>query len=253
MALYLEIMSGPLIGTRKTVLEGLVIGRKGGGLTIQDSKLSSKHAQVEKRSDGSFWLVDLGSSNGIKTQDDRVRALRLTPGLQFTLGRTPFIVGIDGSSATAAAEESAVRFAEAVPAAPPAPAPAPRPILRTFWDYLKHLAENAGREVKNIPRPVVGFSPPLRFKFTRGMQMGAEWTIGYGPRIVGTRSTDLTLEDQRLPEICFRLVPHGDAVLLRCEAPAHVRLNGRNVIAEVLHHGDLIDIATTQIQVHLDE
>lgn len=244
MALYLEIISGPLKGTRKTVADGLVIGRKEGDLTIQDSKLSSKHARIERRPDGSMWLVDLGSSNGIKLQDERVRVLRLTPGLQFTLGRTPFVVGKE-QAASQAGEESVVNFAE--------PAAVAQTVTRTFWDHLKGLAENAAREAKNVSRPIVAFTPPLRLKFTRGLQMGAEWTVGYGPRMVGTRSTDLPLEDQRLPEICFRLVPHGDAVLLRCESPAHVRLNGKNVIAEVLRHGDLIDIATTQIQVHLDE
>src|ERR1700733_6755501 len=97
MTLFLEIMDGDLKGTRTLVREGLSIGRREGSLTIRDSKLSNKHAYIQKRASDDFWLVDLGSSNGIKMPaGNRVSELKIEQGVSFILGRTPFeVVGAE--------------------------------------------------------------------------------------------------------------------------------------------------------------
>ncbi|MEK7358577.1 MAG: FHA domain-containing protein, partial [Bdellovibrionota bacterium] len=87
MDLIFEIMEGELRGDRTPVREGLTIGRGGCDLNLRDSKVSAKHAKVERRADGALWLVDLGSSNAIKTEKGKVLELRLEPGLVFNIGR----------------------------------------------------------------------------------------------------------------------------------------------------------------------
>jgi hypothetical protein len=93
----------------------------------------------------------------------------------------------------------------------------------------------------------------LKLKFIKGVQAGTEWTIGYGPRSVGTASVDLTLEDVALPGVCFRLEPQHRGVLFKNETAREVRLNGKWVVSELLRHGDVIEIVNTQIQVVFDE
>ncbi len=238
MALYLEILDGELKGTRTPISDGLVIGRKEGSLTIRDSKLSGKHARIERRSDNSFWMHDLGSSNAIKVQEERVRELKLEPGVSFTLGRTRFLVISSGEPVVTTPE--------------PPPATLAVTVTRTFWDVLRDLLERASREARYEKIELLPFQPVLRLCFTRGLQAGTEWTLGYGPRSVGSASLDLQLEDLSLPGACFRLEPLGRGVLFKNLAEP-VRLNGKEITASLLKHGDIIDISTTQLQVFFDE
>ncbi len=248
MALFLEIISGEQSGSRIRLKNGLVIGRREGDLTIQDSKLSSRHAQVLEALDGRFRLVDLGSTNGIKTADGtRVRELELEEGLSFILGRTKFRI-VTGSDEFTDFDEITVPMdvvdEENTPSA---------------WDLVQELVDKALRKIKSEGAPgqreVTAFTPIIRLKFTRGIQMGAEWTVGYGPRMIGTSSIDLHLQDPSLPPLCFRLLPEngGRAVRFKNESEKEVRLNGIWVDSQILKDGDVIDIGTTQIRVTFDE
>ena len=236
MALYLEIMDGELKGTRTPVRDGLTIGRKQGLLTIRDPKLSSKHAVIQTRADGSLWIVDLGSSNAIKTAAGRVRELLLFDGAVFVLGRTKFrVFESDG-----AFERENTPTPSVVPL-----------VTRTWVDLVSDLSDRAAKEARTVKRDIAAFDPAVRLRFTRGIQAGTEWTIGYGPRVVGSASLDLTLEDVTLPDRCFRLLPQSEGILLKSEAPDDVKLNGKYVESHLLQHGDVIDIKSTQIQVVL--
>lgn len=243
MALFLEIISGNLSGTRTRLQNGLVIGRREGDLTIRDSKVSSKHAQVVEEPDGRFRLVDLGSANGIKLEDGRrVRELDLEEGLTFILGRTHFKV-VSTDELIQSDEVATSILAETV--------------TRTYWDNVRELVENALKKAKaeSSRREVVAFSPVVRLRFTQGIQMGTEWTVGYGPRMIGTGSIDLHLEDPSLPSVCFRLLPENDGTVIRFknETDKEVRLNGKWVETDILKDSDVIDIGTTQIRVIFDE
>lgn len=55
-------------------------------LTLQDGKASRQHARIERREDN-FWLVDLGSSNGVFVNEQRItEAALLAPGDQIRIG-----------------------------------------------------------------------------------------------------------------------------------------------------------------------
>lgn len=239
MELLLEVLDGELKGTRLPIRNGLTVGRKEGLLTIRDSKLSSKHAVVQQRPDGSLWMVDAGSSNGIKVAIGRVRELKLEPGVTFTLGRTSFIV------AQGTAEEI-----EAIDLAPPT-------VTRTWKHLVADLAKRAQAEAKPVKSDLAVFNPALRLQFTRGIQYGTEWLVGYGPRAIGAASMDLALEDVGLPPVCFRVLPKERGVLfvnesVQGDALVEVKLNGRWIEREFLREGDVIEIGNTQIQVGFD-
>ncbi|MBA3532518.1 MAG: FHA domain-containing protein [Ardenticatenales bacterium] len=59
-------------------------------IIIADSYASSKHARIERHSDGRFWLVDVGSSNGTLLNGQQVRAndpIPLDPGDVISIGK----------------------------------------------------------------------------------------------------------------------------------------------------------------------
>jgi hypothetical protein len=72
----------PLVGA-------ITIGRSENcDLQLDDRKASRQHARLERRQDG-FWIVDLGSSNGVFVNGKRITdAVRLDPGDQIRIGDT---------------------------------------------------------------------------------------------------------------------------------------------------------------------
>jgi Protein of unknown function (DUF3662)/FHA domain len=75
-------------GGRRTVLSGsrLLIGRsRECDVTLDDPNVSRRHAEL--RREGDSWLVsDLGSTNGVKVNGQRVDDYRLSPGDEIVLG-----------------------------------------------------------------------------------------------------------------------------------------------------------------------
>ncbi len=223
-------------GIRTPVRTGLIIGRRQGDLNVRDSKVSSKHAAVEKRPDDHFWLVDLGSSNGIKTENGRVLELKLEGGVKFTLGRTLFQIVSVQEAAVDADVPTAVMAVT---------------VTRTFWDTVLDLTKKAMSDAKVVKKEIAAFDPPLKLRFTKGVQVGTEWTIGYGPRLIGANSVDLAIEEAEAPALCFKLIPQHQGVLFKNESEKDVKLNGKWVESEFLRHGDVIEVRNTQIQVDL--
>ena len=66
------------------------VGRAGdNALVLKDFSVSRHHARLERRGD-TWWVVDLGSTNGVKVNGRRVGSTRLRPGDQVTIGTTTF-------------------------------------------------------------------------------------------------------------------------------------------------------------------
>ncbi len=65
-----------------------VLGRsKECDITIDDANISRRHAEI-RREDGAYWLVDLGSTNGIEVNGRRVDRTKLLNQDRIVLGRT---------------------------------------------------------------------------------------------------------------------------------------------------------------------
>jgi hypothetical protein len=68
--------------------EGVVLGRsRQCDITIEDPNVSRRHAEV-RLENGGWWIVDLGSTNGIEVNGERVDRAQLGPDDRIVLGRT---------------------------------------------------------------------------------------------------------------------------------------------------------------------
>jgi pSer/pThr/pTyr-binding forkhead associated (FHA) protein len=65
-----------------------VLGRsRDADVRIEDPNVSRRHAEIVQEG-STFWLVDLGSTNGTEVDGRRVQRVRLDDGSQFTIGET---------------------------------------------------------------------------------------------------------------------------------------------------------------------
>jgi pSer/pThr/pTyr-binding forkhead associated (FHA) protein len=65
-----------------------VLGRsRDADVRIDDPNISRRHAEIVQEG-STFWLVDLGSTNGTEVDGRRVQRARLADGSRFTLGET---------------------------------------------------------------------------------------------------------------------------------------------------------------------
>jgi pSer/pThr/pTyr-binding forkhead associated (FHA) protein len=245
MALFFKILDGAAAGHRFELRDGLVIGRQKADVNLQDSRVSSRHAVVELRVDGDFWLIDQNSSNGIRTQDGKVNELRLIAGQKFKLGRIRISVI---ASAEAPGESTQRQAASAAGVSSLADSDAGL----NWRAALLQMAKNA--LVRRRPgQSVKAFSPLIELRFLRGLQAGQIWVIGYGPRSVGANSIDLRLEEPGIPGLCFQLVPESDgpSLVVHPSSQGEVRLNSRVVTHSLLRDGDIVDIRNTRMSIGL--
>lgn len=83
-------------GTTRPPLDGMVFGRLSAcDWVLEDHSVSRRHARLEQRGAG-WWVVDLGSSNGISLNGVRVDEGELHAGDRLSLGGVEFVV--EGSS-----------------------------------------------------------------------------------------------------------------------------------------------------------
>ncbi len=54
---------------------------------MNDANVSRRHAEVRPE-DGAYWIVDLGSTNGVTVNGERVERARLAPEDTVLLGTT---------------------------------------------------------------------------------------------------------------------------------------------------------------------
>ena len=54
---------------------------------IEDPNVSRRHAEIVQEG-STYWLVDLGSTNGTEVDGRRVQRVRLADGSRFTIGET---------------------------------------------------------------------------------------------------------------------------------------------------------------------
>jgi hypothetical protein len=89
-----EVVSLTVAGRQHVVSDPcVVLGRsREAGVRISDVNISRKHAEI--RQEGStFWVVDLGSTNGTLVNGKRVDRQRLRDGDRITLGATEIVFG----------------------------------------------------------------------------------------------------------------------------------------------------------------
>jgi Protein of unknown function (DUF3662)/FHA domain len=84
-----ELVTLSFDGTRHEVNKGsVVLGRsRDCDIQLTDANVSRRHAEVRQEG-ASYWIVDLGSTNGMEVNRKRVKRAKLRPGDTITLGST---------------------------------------------------------------------------------------------------------------------------------------------------------------------
>lgn len=258
MTLWLKI-SNKTQGSKYFALQdGLTIGRHNCDLTIEDSKVSSKHAKVMQRDEKQLWLVDQGSTNGIKVGQKKLQEIELTVGVRFALGRTEFeVLDHRPNIAVEDAEVFDQKSIEGIEyphqeSRPSSKRKSTQEETKDQPNWQSVLLKMLDRMIRDIPpqkKEIRPFANLVHLEFLVGPQKGTTWTLGYGPRSIGSRSIDLTIIEKDAPAICFRLEPKGDAILFRTEQTDHVKINSKPIESDYLKSGDVITCLTSLIQV----
>ncbi len=84
-----EVVTLSFDGTRHEVTKrSVVLGRsRDCDLQLTDANVSRRHAEVRQEG-ASYWIVDLGSTNGMEVNGKRVKRAKLQAGDKITLGST---------------------------------------------------------------------------------------------------------------------------------------------------------------------
>jgi hypothetical protein len=84
-----EVVALVFDGTRREVTERrVVIGRsRDCDIQLSDANVSRRHAELRQEG-ASYWIVDLGSTNGMEVNGKRVKRAKLRDGDTITLGST---------------------------------------------------------------------------------------------------------------------------------------------------------------------
>jgi len=233
MALHLKALDGTLKDKLYALRPGFVIGRGEGDLVIaNDKRLSTRHAFVEVGDDGTWYLVDNGSKNGLRVGNEQKKRVGLEVGTKILIGSTNYEV-VD-------------HIADPLPIKT-------KPKARHWRDILADFAMKAMAAVKNEGKAIVSLHPAVVLDFIRGTQAETRWVLGYGPRKIGARSLDLPIYESGAPDVCFEILPTPDGISFKTDYPELVKLNGQSVSAEILHIADIIKIQDTEIEVDFIE
>ena len=266
MKLALVVLQGPVAGKKFVLRSGQIIGRLDGDIILQDPKVSGKHAIVEEGQGGELVLVDLGSTNGIKLNGQRVHTVTLNPGLKLQLGRS--LVEIIPYAEKGDIVDSREQFRDARKAPRPKVEPAaeepiyknlnkkePQPELEplTWTEILYEHLGSKRRKIKDRPKVVAPFTPPITLTFLRGLQFETSWVLGYGPRKIGAKSIDLPIWEAQAPDVCFEIMPTPQGPGFKTSNSGMVLLNDKSTPAATLKSGDLISIFDCLIEVGFDE
>jgi len=89
-----EVVTLTIAGRQHVIAEPrVVLGRsREAGVRISDVNISRRHAELRQEG-ASYWIVDLGSTNGVTVNGKRVDKQRLRDGDRITLGSTEIVFG----------------------------------------------------------------------------------------------------------------------------------------------------------------
>lgn len=227
LKLFLEVLNGEDKGKKFRINEGFRIGRSRSEcqVFINDPKISAVHCKVSKNPQGQLFLVDQNSANGIKINKLRTLSVLLLPGIVFQLGRTLFRVI---SSASITKDSAAIK--------------------QSWVEEFKNVL-NALQEQPNSSNDLRPFEPAIKLLFLRGPHTTDEIILGYGPRTLGSESSDLLVLDAKVPAIAFELIPDRGGVRFQTAHPDLVKLNNQNISNDFISNKDEIRTGDSLIRV----
>jgi hypothetical protein len=152
----LFVLTGKLVGRTFEVRETALLGRGDAcGVRLPDASVSREHARLERDEEGDWWVVDLGSRNGIRVNGEREERALLKDLDEVLLGELLVRFRTD---APAPAPEIAPAIVE-----PAKPAPAPTSVTAPADGGFELEEEIELGETRATPRAGVrlaGEPPP---------------------------------------------------------------------------------------------
>lgn len=242
---FLKIVAGARQGMNVPLptRDALVIGRKEGGLLLDDPLVSGRHCQIVPRG-GEYVLQDLGSTNGTMVDGRLVREVALKPGNEIALGSTRLILF---TGATEAGDEEP---AKDVPASQ----------LEIAWLLGEELVELAGsgertRSTADVIGQDLRLPPGLNalVEVVAGQDTGKVFRFTRGNVNIGRRAGEVPLSDGEVSRRHSVIEVFGrEMIFLRDLGSTNGTYhNGRRVSVGRLRSGDTIGVGKTVLKLHV--
>jgi len=149
----LVLLDGPEAGRKFPLAEGHRLGRlRSCEIQLVHGSISRVHALVEQRA-GELWIVDQGSSNGLRVAGQKVNEVMCEDGLEFAVGGLE--MRFDGGQAPSQMLDEDFDFEEVAPApaARPAPVEQASPGLSLEDPAEIEIGEHSGAPAQSAPEP----------------------------------------------------------------------------------------------------
>lgn len=116
-------------------------------------------------------------------------------------------------------------------------------------EAILYAISQAQKSAENDLQVLQPFVPGIQLTVIRGIQTGTVWTLGYGPREIGTEAGEFPIIEKNSPGVCFSLHPTEEGVIYKTLHSKQVKLNDNAIKSDVLESGDIIKIGDTAIEV----
>lgn len=234
MAIKLKISKGTRKDEEFLVRGDIVIGRSSGDLALRDHKVSNPHCKISLISENNIEIEDLGSSNGTYINDKKTKKGTIKPGDTLRLGRT--ILSIEPDDGQKEAKPSGFD--------------------KGSWqeEVFDALKKGEGEGLKKDPANFEPFSSPMSLEVVQGILTGSVFTFGYGPRTVGSHSSDATISVEAFPSEAFEIRGGQDGSWQIKPSCKDVLLNGTQLEHQtLLQVDDRISVNSVSFKVRIAE
>lgn len=203
------------------------IGRKLADIILDDTKISSTHAEV-LREGAQFFIHDLKSTNGTHLNRKLVKKAELTDQDLIEIGTTTLCFYLDSREFHGVKNPSVSR-------------------------RVKVDSENT-KTAEMVTTTKTLRQMPVKFKVTLGPDEGKKFSFKKSHILIGRKDADLPLLDVDISRSHALVEVLGEtSIFLRdLESTNGTYLNGRKILCERLSTGDEIGVGNTKIMVALD-
>lgn len=202
------------------------IGRKFADILIDDSKVSSSHAEIRKDGDR-YILKDLGSTNGSFVNRKIISTIVLTDQDVIEFGSTTACFYQDVKSFPTSKQPSEDTRSESI--------------------------STKARDVITTTKTMQQSS--LRIEITEGPDKGKKFNFKKPYVMIGRKDADLTLMDVDVSRshALIEIFSKNSVFVKDLESTNGTFVNGKKIISEKVTEGDEITVGNTTIKVHLVE
>ncbi len=201
------------------------MGRRQGQIQLPlDSNVSSVHGRVISLPNGQLLLQDAGSQNQFLVNGHKVETVGISEGTRFQVGQSLFeVLRIKESELSQYSVE------------------------RSWKDAVFAVLKKNSLLGTSSAAPL---SPTVQVECLQGPSAETTWLLGFGPRIFGPLSEDISFLEKDSPDQAFEISQGPLGPLIRPLAKK-VLINGQSLDEKLLDDGDEIRVGTSLFKVRL--